>query len=207
MHLSCDDFSQNLSDNSSQNLSDNSSQLQESSSQIIIIFEGHDMTGKTEIAKALAKELGIPYFKNKAEYDKNYDSSAALKYQAPFTQKLLEATGQSIIFDRSWPSELIYSQVYERPTYKSILSMLDDRLSRMNSIIFILEKNEEDYLEDAHSMIEVEKYNAIKQAYHNFHSTSSTETHLINISEFKNKDGSYNLLNELNYIFDILFST
>lgn len=172
--------------------------------QKIIIFEGHDMTGKTEIAKALSDELEIPYFKNNQEYERNYDSSAALKYQATFTQNLLEATGQSIIFDRFWPSEAVYSKVLGRPTYQDILGRLDCQLSRMNSIILILEKNEEDYIEDTHNMIEIEKYNALKREYYDFHQISHTRSQIINVSKFRDRKGNYSLSRELNAIQDAL---
>ena len=39
-----------------------------SSSQQIIIFEGPDGCGKTNISTSLSKDIRVPYFKNKDEW-------------------------------------------------------------------------------------------------------------------------------------------
>ncbi len=53
----------------------------------VVLFDGSDKVGKTEMAKELSKRLLIPYFKNESEWkafsnDQNYFVNA-LKYGDP----------------------------------------------------------------------------------------------------------------------------
>jgi len=172
--------------------------------QKVIIFEGMDMTGKTKIARALSFLLDIPYFKNKLEHNRGYDTSIALKYQAQYTQDLLQKTGYSVIFDRFWPSEKVYSDVFERPTYEKILRELDMQLSKMNSIIFILEKDKADYEEDKQGIISKEKYDKIKNKFRDFSDKAKTTTRFVNVSEFKKENNRYCVQSEIDEILRLL---
>lgn len=101
--------------------------------QHVIIFEGCDKVGKTEMAKELSKRLQIPYFKNKNEWsafenDKDYFVNA-LKYADPFFFSFLNDTKTSVILDRSYPSEWVYSRVYSRKTDENMLRSIDDYVS------------------------------------------------------------------------------
>lgn len=98
--------------------------------QQVIIFEGCDKVGKTEMAKELSKRLSIPYFKNTSEWaafenDKDYFINA-LRYSNPYFFSFLNETKTSVILDRSYPSEWAYSCVYNRQTDIKALNYLDE---------------------------------------------------------------------------------
>jgi thymidylate kinase len=106
--------------------------------QSVIIFDSPDGTGKTNIAAALAGMLEIPYFKVNSEHQHWRDGKfkTALEFDQYLIQ-LLEQTGQSIIIDRAWPAEWVYSKVYDRETNDELLEELDDRFAKIGTNIII----------------------------------------------------------------------
>ena len=99
-----------------------------SSSQQIIIFEGPDGCGKTNISTALSEKIRVPYFKNKDEWKFFVDNPSyfvnALTYGDPYFLSYLEQTGASVIVDRWYPSEWVYSQVLTALQIWMLWSML-----------------------------------------------------------------------------------
>lgn len=98
--------------------------------QRVIIFSGPDGCGKTHMAKELSKRLGIPYFKNEGEwshFEKGDDYFVqCMRYgDYGFFSQYLMQTGSSVILDRSWPSEWVYSRAFGRPTDDHVLGELD----------------------------------------------------------------------------------
>ena len=109
--------------------------------QQVIIFEGPDKVGKTEQAKELSRRLGIPYFKNADEHryflkDPGYFIHA-VRYVDTYFTSFLEDTGTSIVLDRAWPSEWVYSRVFNRDTDMKVLEELDKRHSALGTTIVI----------------------------------------------------------------------
>ena len=114
--------------------------------QQVIIFDGPDMTGKTEIAHALSEKLNIPYFKNELEgkaFKRDLESYFInmLRYSDPFFVSFLQQTKTSIILDRSYPSEYVYSKVFYRPTDRRRLKTLDEAYANINAKIIICCRN------------------------------------------------------------------
>lgn len=111
------------------------------SKQQIFIFCGPDMTGKTEISKELSKVLGIPYFKATSEhstYLKKKDMFLQqLRYADPRIADILGQTGHSIIFDRGFPCEFVYANVFGRETDMRVLKDIDAMYASMNTWIII----------------------------------------------------------------------
>ena len=108
---------------------------------MIIIFDSADKCGKTEMATALSRDLGIPYFKNKQEWqafgkDPNYFVNA-LRYGDTYFYNFLKDTGTSIILDRSYPSEWVYSKIYGRATDEVTLRYIDDLAASAGAVIII----------------------------------------------------------------------
>lgn len=100
-----------------------------SDEQTVVIFEGCDKVGKTEMARELSKRLRVPYFKNKSEW-KAFSSDPeyfvkALRYGDPYFYAYLRDTKSSIVLDRSYPSEWVYSKVYGRKTDDEALGFID----------------------------------------------------------------------------------
>jgi len=109
------------------------------SEQLIIIFDGPDGCGKTNIAQELALQLGIPYYKNEAEHqyfraDPSYFIHA-IRYVDTYFTGYLEKSGASVILDRAWPSEWIYSRVMGRDTDMAVLRDLDKRHAGLGTFI------------------------------------------------------------------------
>ena len=107
--------------------------------QQVIIFDGPDGCGKTNIAQALSSAMNIPYFKNADEHkyfrsDPKYFINA-IRYVDTYFTSYLESAGASVILDRAWPSEWIYSKAMRRETDELILRDLDVRHANLNTII------------------------------------------------------------------------
>jgi thymidylate kinase len=150
--------------------------------QQIIIFEGHDMVGKTTILKALSEKISIPVFKETRQ-ERWYDHVIDLLYAEEARCQMLEQVGCSIIFDRSYPSEWVYSQVYNRPTLPEKLAMFDKRYAKMGAKIIILYKNPDEFLDDDQALIEKEKYIKIKEKYEDFAKQSECQCLLLDTSD------------------------
>jgi len=109
--------------------------------QTIIIFEGPDQCGKTEIGNKLSKILNIPYFKNDSERqgfkdDKDYFINM-LRYSDPFFLSYLRQSKADVILDRSFPSEYVYSKAFGRETDIEALKWVDEQYSRLNALIIV----------------------------------------------------------------------
>ena len=120
--------------------------------QRIIIFDGPDMCGKTAIAKELSRRTGIPYFKASSEHEtflydcgpnepqsglQNGEFLNQLWYADPRTFDLLKQTGQSIIFDRAYPSEYVYSTLFHRKTDMQAIQFLDELYESLGAQLVI----------------------------------------------------------------------
>lgn len=111
------------------------------SKQHIVILEGSERTGKTNIAAALSKRTGIPIFK--AQVQKKFfmgDRSQFLpflRFGETTLADFLEQTGTSVILDRNWPSEIVYSEYFNRATDTDVTKMLDEAYARMGALIVV----------------------------------------------------------------------
>jgi len=107
--------------------------------QKIYIFDSPDGTGKTEIGKCLSSVYGIPYFKVTTEHD-NWRKGTfidALRFDQTYISQFLEQTGQSVIIDRAYPAEWVYSQVFGRKTDDAVLKRVDTTFARLGTTIVI----------------------------------------------------------------------
>lgn len=113
--------------------------------QRIIIVEGPDMTGKTQIAKELSKRLNVPYFKARNEHTtfmkEKQEFVNHLLYADPRVADFIGQTGQSIVFDRAYPSEFVYSKVLNRTTDARALEFIDEQYAQMNAWIIICHRS------------------------------------------------------------------
>lgn len=120
--------------------------------QRIIIFEGPDRTGKTEMSIELSKRLNIPRFKNSREQkffktDPGYFVKA-LKYADPYFVSFLKQTQTSVIIDRSFPSEFVYSRVFDRETDNDMLRMVDTMYADAGAIIIVTHRTSYEGIND-----------------------------------------------------------
>jgi len=152
--------------------------------QTIIIFEGHDMSGKTHIAEALSKKLNIPIFKmNRTKYF--WDPLSYQTYATEAITQMLEQTKQSVILDRSFPSDYLYSKLFKRPYDYEKHWITDGRFAAMDTLIVYCYKNEEFYLHDEEDkeFISVTDYNRMKAIYDDFFISSCCRHCELNTSD------------------------
>lgn len=136
--------------------------------QTIIIFEGHDMTGKSNIAKQLSAKLNIPVFKFTKQHDGIPDFLNMLHFTAQCQTQICQQTNYSFIFDRFVGSEYAYAKFNNRPTDENKIFNLDSRLGKLNTIIIYCYKDEDKYIDDDLGRYTTDDYNKIKTYYNQF---------------------------------------
>lgn len=113
--------------------------------QHVIILEGTDMSGKTEIAHALSRELGIPYWKCDREWsafkgDTSYFRNT-VRYGDEYFVSYLRASGASVIKDRGYPSEWVYSRAMGRPRDDEALWHIDMQYAALGATIVLCKRS------------------------------------------------------------------
>ena len=96
---------------------------------MMIAFIGPDMTGKSNIAAELSEQIGVPVFKNTGEWKTQLDSPDyflnLLRFGGPFLMDFMRQTKASVILDRFYACELVYSQAFNRETDMTAVSWMD----------------------------------------------------------------------------------
>ncbi len=152
--------------------------------QTIIIFEGHDTSGKSSIAKAMSEKLSIPTFK--VQRDKYWwDPLVNLIYLDEGIIQVIEQTGVSMIIDRFHASDYMYSKLFDRDISYRKIANIDERLSKLNALIVYCTKDEEfhiDYIEDA-TFINKTMYIKMTDLYNEYSQISKCRSLWINTSD------------------------
>lgn len=113
-------------------------QIQPVAAQRIIIVDGPDGCGKTEISRALSRELGVPYFKMAAAERLNWYNGTfleELRYGERRQVELFRQLGMSAVIDRGYPSEWVYSKVFGRKTDERALEQFDSDYAALDAVI------------------------------------------------------------------------
>jgi len=111
--------------------------------QQVIIFEGPDGCGKTNISAELSRRTGIPVFKNDGEWSHFGAGNAAeyfrltAQYSYPFALSMIRQTKLSIIFDRAHPSEWTYSRAFGRERCDDLIARGDELCAALGAKIII----------------------------------------------------------------------
>ena len=114
--------------------------MENETKQRIIIFDSPDGTGKTNIAQGLCSRLNLPYFRCNKQHEFFKDEGSfrkALTYGDTLLTGFLEQTGASVVLDRAYPAEWVYSRAYGRATNLDLLDSIDRSFSRMDAWIII----------------------------------------------------------------------
>jgi len=160
--------------------------------QRIIILCGPDRCGKTEIGKELSRVTGIPYFKAISEHDSYLSSKASkreaflnqLRYADPRVFDILKQTGHSIIFDRAFPCELVYSKVMGRETDMTMLTHMDEMWASINVKIILCQRTSYvGIVDDIDSDIESHMLNELHREYNEFVEWSKCEVYKLNVDD------------------------
>lgn len=168
--------------------------------QNIIFCCGPDMCGKTQIAKELSRRLNIPYFKAKSEHSSAISDShirSSLDYgfaNQKFLQQLLIADprtldlftqcGYSIIADRNYPCEWVYSKAFCRPTDPIALDFLDESYAKLGAKIIIAYRSSYKGLtDDLDPRIDSQKLVKLDALYREFANWTQCETLFLNVDD------------------------
>jgi len=145
--------------------------------QYIVFFVGPDMCGKTQIAQAVAKQVGVPYFKASSEHDSYLSSKVSkreaflnqMRYADPRVFDILKQTHYSMIFDRGYPCEYAYSAVMGRETDMTMLLHMDEMWSTINAkIVFCNRSSYDGIVDDLDSSIQSPTLAKLHEVYEEF---------------------------------------
>lgn len=136
---------------------------------MIIIFVGPDRCGKTTIAKSLSNLLKIPYFKNHTQKDffnKDIDSLQKIYIEGNLQIQFFEQCKYSVVKDRDFPCEYAYSKTYGRKSDDKFIFSLDERYSKLDTLIIYCYKMK--YKEYKDEFVDIEKIETLKKYYNEF---------------------------------------
>lgn len=109
--------------------------------QKIIILVGPDMCGKSNIATELSNRLTIPIYKSSSEH---YNFLSAqnrfindIRHACPARLDLVKQANLSVIFDRAYPCEYVYSKYYDRQTDIDAIKFLDEEYAKLGAYIVL----------------------------------------------------------------------
>lgn len=167
---------------------------------MIIIFEGPDRTGKTEMAKELANRFHIPYFKMTTEYE-NWQKGKfkeALEFDQPYLLEFLRQTKTSVVIDRAYPSEFVYSRVFDRQSNNDLLWKIDEGFANLGTQIIVSRRIS--YSEsEKDDLIPDEKFPLIDKVYQDFMMRTKCNVADIFVDYFNN-----DLSEEMNYLAPVI---
>ncbi len=159
------------------------------SRQRVILFIGADGTGKTEMSTELSKRLGIPRFKNKGEWDHfgrddAYFANVMRFGDYGFFSQYLVQTGASVIMDRGYPCEHVYSKVFGRQTDEAVLARIDEVYASIDAHIVVAQRSSYvGRIDDMFESIDSKKLQEIHDAYLEFASWTKCKTLLLNVDD------------------------
>jgi len=163
--------------------------------QNLIIWEGCDGCGKTNIAAAVSEKLGIPVYKSGLEDQMFYDKDSqylVLKHGNYEMIKLLDVANSNIMFDRFFPSEWVYSQVFNRQQGLDIVLALDEYWSRLGGKIIWLDKPN---IEESDELVPKSKYNEIRQKYKEYMNLTKCDVLYLDTTD-RNLEKQVNLISK-----------
>jgi len=157
--------------------------------QQIIVLDGADMCGKTQIARELSHRINVPYYKASDEHQafvgKQDYFINSLKYSDTRLVDFIRQTETSVIFDRCWPSEYVYSLFFDRPTDLETLWEIDRRYAQLGAKIVLCTRSTFAGIHDdlKPDWIGPEELHRLDMLYHLFAADSKCEIHWLNVDD------------------------
>lgn len=157
--------------------------------QQLLILEGPDMVGKTEISKEVSKRWNVPRFKASNEHQSFLHEEGSflnhLRYADPRVVDMLKQTGHSVIFDRAYPSEWVYSRVLGRKTDDKMLQFVDESFAALGTFIVICRRSTyEGIVDDVDPQrLNTETIKKIDRTYLEFSRWTRCKTFMLNVDD------------------------
>jgi hypothetical protein len=145
--------------------------------QQLVLFCGPDMCGKTEISRELSRVTGIPYFKATSEHtsflssrvSKNDQFLNQLRFADSRVYDLLRQTCHSVIFDRGFPCEFAYSNVFDRETDLTMIKHMDEAYASLGAHVVLCHRSTySGIVDDLDPTINESYLNKLQDAYFDF---------------------------------------
>ena len=154
----------------------------------VVILDGPDGCGKTNIADALSEILGVPVFKNKGEWkffskEDNGFFKTCLKYSHTHLLEFLQQTGHGTIFDRAYPSEYVYSDVFDRETCHDALRWCDKKCADMGVKIIIPVRTSYSGVIDQFDFVDEDILKDVHRKYIEFSNWTECECLILNVDD------------------------
>ena len=156
--------------------------------QKIIVFAGPDKCGKTEISRELSRRLNIPTFKastEKGKFRNEEDFILEMQYADPRMIDILRQTGYSLILDRAWPCEWVYSTAFSRETDGEAIFVSDKGFASMGTKVGICYRTCYNGLvdEDAPDRLTPNVLSKLEQLYRSFAQMSACDFYFLNVDD------------------------
>lgn len=149
-------------------------------SQQLYMLVGPDRCGKTNIASALSQLLSIPVYKASNEHGNFLRAQekflTSLCYADPARLDLIKQLRANVIFDRGYPCEAVYSQVFKRQTNYDMIYQLDSEYAVLGlKIILCTRKSFNGISDDLNTKLKNNVLESISNKYQQFLSTSKCD--------------------------------
>jgi thymidylate kinase len=140
---------------------------------VLVAFEGPDMCGKTEIARELSRQLGVNVYKNSGEWTTDLKSPDYFKnllvFGGTFLIDFISQVRPQAILDRYYPSEWVYSRLFDRETDNDILRRIDEKFAESGGkIVLFRRKSYNGIQDDLHSYIDEKLLMRLDALYEDF---------------------------------------
>lgn len=107
--------------------------------QKVVVVDGPDGTGKTNIAYALSKAMDVPYFRMPSQHEnwRKGRFKEALEFDQTYIAEFLRQTRMGVVIDRAYPAEWAYSRAFGRETNEEVLQQVDTAFARFGAYIVV----------------------------------------------------------------------
>lgn len=140
---------------------------------MMLAFEGPDQCGKTHIAAELSRRFSVPVYKNSGEWSTDLRTPEYFKnllvYGGTFLADFLCQVRPNVLLDRFYPSEWVYSRVFDRSTDEEILRKIDDKFAKVGGMIVICRRRSYSGIkDDLHDYVDSHLLEKLDLEYSNF---------------------------------------
>lgn len=156
--------------------------------QKIVILVGPDMVGKTNILAELSRRTNIPVFKAKVQREFFIGDRKGflpfLRYGETTILDMVEQLGTSVLFDRLWPCEWVYSRCFGRETDDAVVAKLDERYAALNALVVVCHRSSYEGIEDDDdASVKQDTLEKLDALYHDFAKQAKVRCEFLNVDD------------------------